>query len=151
MGHCLSHKHDSFFFSVVDLSPHRKKSSLMSHSDFPQFPFPQQNSTVSYGDILKTPIISRDRVPLHGSGSSDSILSFPGHLGGSPISPDNSLFSSASLSLVSNASLTPSPTLSSGPQMHAYTQLARQYQQSQDELKQVNHEYGRLKYVYFFY
>jgi hypothetical protein len=153
VGHGLSHKHDRFFFSVLDLSPHWKKSSLMSQAEFPLFPLPQQHTTASYGDILKTPSLSRDRVPLPGSGSSDNVFSFPGHLGsGSSISPDSSLFSSAPISLYNNASLTPSSSLSPGsPAIHAYTQLARQYQLSQEELKKVNQEYARLKYVYLFY
>jgi hypothetical protein len=53
--------------------------------------------------------------------------------------------------MYSNASLTPSSSVSPGsPEIFAYTQLARQYQQSQEELKKINQEYARLKYVYLF-
>jgi hypothetical protein len=141
-----------FLFSTFPPPSHWKKSSLMSQAEFTLFPLPQQHTTVSYGDVLKTPSISRDRVPLPGSGSSDNVIAFPGHLGsGSSISPDNSLFSSAPISMYSNASLTPSSSVSPGsPEIFAYTQLVRQYQQSQEELKKINQEYARLKYVYLF-
>jgi hypothetical protein len=114
----------------------------MSQSDFPPFPLSQQNATLSYGNTVNTPTFSRDlardRLSLLGSGSS-----------GSTVSLDSSLLSSAPISLFSDTSL---GTLSSfgadSPQRHAYTQLARQYQQAQDELKEVNTEYKRLKYVH---
>ena len=146
--HGLSHKRNPFFF-CRPFFPHHKKGSLMSQSGFPLFPLPEQHSTVSYGNILNTPMVSRNRVPLHGSGSSDSFASLPGHLrSGSSISPDTSLLSP----LYTNTSLTGSSSLSPGsPQAYAYTQLARQYKQCQEELKKVNQEYGRLKYVFIFY
>ena len=84
--------------------------------------------------------------------SSDSLIAFPGHLGsGSSTSPDNSLLSPAQISLYTNT-LTDSSSLSPlSPQAHAYTQLTRQYQQCQDNLKKVNQDYECLKYVTLFY
>ena len=35
--------------------------------------------------------------------------------------------------------------------MYTYTQLVCQYQQSQDDLKKVNQEYGQLKYMCIIY
>jgi hypothetical protein len=128
------------FFPSYRPFPHHKKSFLMSQAGLPLFPIPQQRTTVSYGDVLNTPTLSHDHLPLHGSGSPGSGLS---------ISPDNSLLSSAPISLFSNISSTSSSSFSPGsPQAHAYSQLARQYQDCQQELKKVNHEYGRLKYVF---
>ena len=144
--HGQSHKRNALFFPVVNLSPTRKKASVMSQAGFNLFPLSQHQATVSYSDILNTLTISRDRVSL---GSSDSVTALSGHLGsGSPISPDNSLLSSAPISLFTNTPLSISSSLSPGsPQTYAYTQLVRQYQQSQEELKKVNQEYGHLKYV----
>lgn len=119
----------------------------MSQAGFPLFPPPQQHTAVLYGNNLNTPNTSCDRVPLRGSGSSDGLISFPGHLGSvSSVSPDNSLLSPAPISVYTNSSLTDSSSLSPGsPQMHAYTQLACQYQQCQEELNKVNQEHERLK------
>ena len=151
------HINVSFRFFLSSIFPPAKKTSLvMSQANFSLFQFPQQHSLNSHGNldgnILSTPTVSRGRVPLHGSGSSDSIVSLPGHLGCGPsISPDNSLLSPASISLYTHSSMTDSSSLSQGsPQMDAYTQLARQYQQSQNELKKINQDYGRLKYVTLF-
>ena len=112
----------------------------MSQADVPAFPITQQDNTLSYGDVLNTPIVSRDRLPLYASGISGS---------GSSTSPDNSLSSSAPISLFSNSSLSTSSSWSPGsPQPHAYSLLARQYHECQEELKKVNQDYGRLKYVF---
>jgi hypothetical protein len=109
----------------------------MSQANFPLFPLTQQHTMISYGDVLNTPATSRDRVPLHGSGTS-----------GSASSLDHSLLSPSPISLFTDSPMT---TSSESPQMYAYTQLARQYQQSQDDLKKVNQEYGRLKYMRIIY
>jgi hypothetical protein len=123
----------------------------MSQADFNMFPLSQQHTTVSYGDVLNTPTISRDHMSLQGSGSLDSVTTLSGHLGsGSSVSPDNSLFSSAPISMYTNTSLSGSSLSPGSPQAYAYTRLARQYQQSQEELKKINQEYGRLKYVPLF-
>ena len=140
------------FFSVIHFSPTTRKAPLMSQSGFPLFPLPEQHSTVLYGDILNTPTVSCDCVPLHGSGSSNTSASLPGHLrSGSSISPNNSLLSSAPISLYTDTSLSASSLSPGSPQLHAYTQLTCQYQQCQEELKKVNQKYGRLKYVSLFY
>jgi hypothetical protein len=107
----------------------------MSQSSFPLFPLSQQHTTGSYGDLLSTPTVSRDRIPQLGSGSS-----------GSASSLDNSLLSLGPISLFSDTSMSSSSSFGTeSPQIHAYTQLARQYQQTQDELKKTHQEYGRLK------
>jgi hypothetical protein len=146
----LSHKQTRSFFFCRPSFPHQKKGYLMSQAGFSLFPPSQQHSIISYGDILNTPVTSRDRMDLHGSGSSDSITSLPGHFGsGSSLSPDTSLLSPAPISLYTSSSLTTSSSPGS-PRRHAYTHLARQFQQCQEELKKINHEYGRLKYVSLF-
>src|SRR6266576_5085673 len=122
------------FFFCCQSFPHQKKSSLMSQVSFPLFPFPQQHTTVSYGDILNTSTVSCDHVPLHRSSSLDSLTSLTGHLrSGSFTSPDNSLLSSAPISLYTNTSLSAFSSLSPRcPQTYAYTELVHQYQQCQE-------------------
>jgi hypothetical protein len=124
----------------------------MSQAGFPLFPLPQQHTTVSYGDILNTLTISHECAPLHGSGSSDSLSSLTGHFGSnSSTSLDNSLLSSAPISLYTNTSLTASSSVSPrSPQTYAYTQLARQYQQCKEELKKIDQEHRCLKYMSLF-
>jgi hypothetical protein len=100
----------------------------------PLFPLSQEQTSGSYADILSTPTISRDRASLLGSGSS-----FSASLLDSSFSGATSLFTDAS-SATSFSSLGPE-----SPQIHAYTQLARQYQQSQDELKKALQEHAQLK------
>ena len=124
----------------------------MSQTSFPLFSLSQQHTMVLYGDIMNTPTISHNHMPLHGPSSSDSLTPLPGCLGSSSsISPDNSLLLSALISLYTNISLTSSSLSPRSPQSYAYTQLTRQYQQCQEELKRTNYEYGCLKYVSLFY
>jgi hypothetical protein len=123
----------------------------MSQAGFTLFPLPQQHTMVLYGDLPNTPTVSRDRT-LHGSGSSDSVSSLTGHLGSSSsTSLNNSLLSLAPISLYTNTSLTASSSLSPGsPETYAYTQLAHRYQLCQEELKKLDQEHRRLKYVSIF-
>jgi hypothetical protein len=112
----------------------------MSQAGFPLFQLPQQSTTLPLGDVLNTPTVSRERAhPLLGSTLESA----------SSLSPDNTLLSSASISFFSDPNLSTSTSLSNfspgTPQPHAYTQLVRQYQQSQDDLKKTQEEYGRLK------
>jgi hypothetical protein len=107
----------------------------MSQSILPLFPLPQQHTTGSFGDILSTPTLPCDRVSLLGSGSS-----------GSASSLENSLLCSTPVSLFTDTSMASTSSFGAeSPQIHAYTQLARQYQQSQDELKKTLREYSQLK------
>jgi hypothetical protein len=131
---------EHYFFLLSSTSPPttpKRKSSLMA--SFPLFPLPQQDTTASFLDLLNTPQapVSHDRVPRTGSGSS-----------GQAITLDQSLLSSSPVSLFTDSSMTTSSSFSPGsPQMHAYMQLARQCQQTQDNLKKANEEYARLKYM----
>ena len=138
-----------FFFLSSLLSPHPEKIASMTQASFPPFQIPQENSTL-YGDIPNTPNITRDRVSLPGSASQDN-TSLSGNLGSiSSVSSDNSLLSSAPISLYAN--LSPATSWSPGsPDIHTYTQLVRQYRYCQEELKKTKQEHERLKYVSLFY
>ena len=103
----------------------------MSQANFPLFPLTQQHTMISYGDVLNTPATSRDCVPL-GLHCHWTILYC--------LRPSISLFTDSSMT-----------TSFESPQMYTYTQLVCQYQQSQDDLKKVNQEYGQLKYMRIIY